>query len=363
MKIQSLHLKNFKCLENVKFEFGNLNLLAGANGCGKSSLIQSLLLLRQSYEKTGNADTLLTSGNYINLGAANDILYDNADKNEDISYLICDEMGNTLELSYKYVSESHGLKCKVSPKTDLGNLNIWGNGFEYLCAERIAPQTIYSSLNQTDFLGLHGENAFNFLEEYGDALEVDESFFDGTDNKYLLYYVNQWLERIFPGFTARLSKIAEADAVSLRYAEKIRDRVGNPHRAINVGFGITYVLPILVALLKAQKDNMIIIENPEAHLHPRAQRIMGELLAKAALTGAQIIIETHSDHLLNVIRIAAKEKIIEANKIKMFFFMREDVGMQYHVNVYAPQLDNEGNIDIWPEGFFDEWDNALARLF
>ena len=85
MKIQSLHLKNFKCLENVKFEFGNLNLLAGANGCGKSSLIQSLLLLRQSYEKTGNADTLLTSGNYINLGAANDILYDNADKNEDIS--------------------------------------------------------------------------------------------------------------------------------------------------------------------------------------------------------------------------------------------------------------------------------------
>lgn len=363
MKIKSLHLKNFKCLENVKFEFGNLNLLAGANGCGKSSLIQSLLLLRQSYEKYGNANTLLTYGSYINLGTSNDIFNDNADKDENISYIICNEKGEKLDLTYKYVSESHILKCNKIPQNDLKNFNIWDNGFEYLSAERMAPQTIYSSIDQNDFLGLHGQNAFNFLQEYGDSFEIDKIFFDETDNKYLLYYVNQWLEKIFPGFTARLSKIAEADAVSLRYAEKVRDRVGNPHRAINVGFGITYVLPILVALLKAKDNDLIIIENPEAHLHPRAQRILGELFVKTAAIGAQIIIETHSDHILNGIRIAAKEKIIDASKVKMFFFMREDVGTQYHVNVYSPKLDNEGNIDIWPEGFFDEWDNALAKLF
>lgn len=43
--------------------------------------------------------------------------------------------------------------------------------------------------------------------------------------------------------------------------------------------------------------------------------------------------------------------------------MKEDVGSKYNVNIYAPEMDNEGNIDIWPEGFFDEWDNALAELF
>ena len=87
------------------------------------------------------------------------------------------------------------------------------------------------------------------------------------------------------------------------------------------------------------------------------------MLAKAARTGAQIIVETHSDHILNGIRICAKKQEILPEKIKIFFFMKEDVGSKYNVNIYAPEMDNEGNIDIWPEGFFDEWDNALAELF
>ena len=98
-------------------------------------------------------------------------------------------------------------------------------------------------------------------------------------------------------------------------------------------------------------------------MHPKAQRLIGELLAKAATTGAQIIVETHSDHVLNGVRISAKNKIIAPSDIKMFFFMKEDIGSKYHTNIYLPQMDKDGNIDIWPSGFFDEWDNALALLF
>lgn len=254
--------------------------------------------------------------------------------------------------------------CLLTPNTNnLKDFNIFGDIFEYLSADRIIPQTVYSSICEDNFLGNHGENAFNFLEKYGDTFKVDKVFQDDTKNEYLLYYVNKWMERIFHGFRLQLSPIADADAVGLRYAEKSRDWVSNSYRAINVGFGITYVLPILVALLKAKTDDLILIENPEAHLHPKAQRLIGELLAKAAATGAQIIVETHSDHILNGVRISAKNKLIDPSDIKMFFFMKEDVGTKYHTNIYLPKMDQEGNIDIWPEGFFDEWDNALAQLF
>lgn len=363
MRTDKLQLINFKCLSNVTFDFGNLNILAGANGCGKSSLIHSLLLLRQSYEQYRNLDRLSLYGKYINLGSAKDILYEHAGKDEEISYRISNKKGVGIELSYDYAPENRML-VNIKPTADnFKNFNIFGDTFEYLSADRIIPQTVYSSISQDNFLGNHGENALNFLEKYGDTFKVEKVFQDDTKNEYLLYYVNKWMERIFHGFRLQLSPIAEADAVGLRYAEKSRDWVSNPYRAINVGFGITYVLPIIVALLKAQKDDLILIENPEAHLHPKAQRLIGELLAKAASAGAQIIVETHSDHILNGVRISAKNKIINPSDIKMFFFMKEDIGSKYHTNIYLPQMDQDGNIDIWPLGFFDEWDNALAQLF
>lgn len=362
MRIKKFQLKNFKCLSDVQFEFGNLNLLVGANGCGKSSLIHSLLLLRQSYEQTGNVNNLITYGKYVNLGMAKDILYEYAEEDEDISYRFTAEYVYE-ELIYGYESESHILKRTNKAIDKLNDLNLWGSSFEYLSAERIVPQTTYSSIMKDSLLGMHGENALSFLEKYGDSLEVDNVFWDESGNKSLLYYVNQWLNHLFQGFSLRLSQISEADAVSLIYTEKSRDRVSYTHRPINVGFGITYVLPIIIALLKAKQDDLILIENPEAHLHPRAQRMIGELLVKAALTGAQIIVETHSDHILNGIRICAKKQLISPEIIKIFFFMKEDVGFKYNVNIYTPMIDKDGNIDIWPEGFFDEWDNELSELF
>lgn len=100
---------------------------------------------------------------------------------------------------------------------------------------------------------MHGENALNFLEKYGDSIEVNNVFLDDSKNKSLLYYVNQWMEKLFKGFSLQLSQILDADAVSLRYKEKSRDQVSNAYRPVNVGFGITYVLPIVIALLKRKK--------------------------------------------------------------------------------------------------------------
>lgn len=360
--IKKVGIKNFKCFSDITFELGNLNLLAGSNGCGKSSMIQAFLLLQQSYEQFGSLNRLLTYGKYASLGLSNDIMCDYAEEgSEKIIFTLQETDEEPVILEYAYNPGKTILEGNIIAEES--GLGLPWKKIEFLSADRIIPKTVYSTIEQNDSLGIHGENAVNFLEQYGDSYEVNPCFYNDTNNKSLLYYTNFWLDKLFEGFHLYSNRILEADAVSLRYKEKSRDMLGNAHRAINVGFGITYVLPIIIALLKAGEGDLIILENPEAHLHPKAQRLLGELLVKAASTGAQIILETHSDHILNGIRISTKKQYINAKQVKFFFFLREDVGDKFHINVYAPVLDQDGNIDIWPEGFFDEWDNALAELF
>lgn len=365
--IKNLRLKNFKCFSDIEFELGNVTLLAGANGCGKSSLIHALLLLRQSIEQGSHLGSLYLYGKYVDLGSAKEIIYEDAEENE-LSIEITNEDEEHLKFAPKYEADKYILEVGKAGNKDvliINKFNLFSSSFEYLSAERITPQNIFSAISFEEALGKQGHNTISFLEKNGLKIQVDSKLCaEDTKQSYLLYQVNAWLDVLFNGFKLNISKLVEADAVSLRYQEQGENHVSIPHRAINVGFGITYVLPVLVALLKAKKDDFIIIENPEAHLHPKAQRIMGEIIMRAASVGAQIVLETHSDHILNGIRIGVKKGLIsDPNLVKTFFFMRENVEMGYCVKVVAPVIDEEGSIDNWPDGFFDEWEKALIELF
>ncbi|MCR2307254.1 AAA family ATPase, partial [Salmonella enterica] len=68
---------------------------------------------------------------------------------------------------------------------------------------------------------------------------------------------------------------------------------------------------------------MLIIENPESHLHPAGQSLMGKLCSIAANNGVQLIVESHSDHFLNGIRVAVKQKVVAADDVKVFFLQRD----------------------------------------
>jgi predicted ATPase len=129
-----------------------------------------------------------------------------------------------------------------------------------------------------------------------------------------------------------------------------------------VGFGITYVLPVLVAVLSSSPGSIVLVENPEAHLHPRGQVQVGELLARAANAGVQVIVETHSDHVLNGIRGAVHSGIIDPKSLAIHYFSRIEVEGRVHSIVESPVIDKDGRFDRWPEGFFDEWDKSLERL-
>ena len=101
------------------------------------------------------------------------------------------------------------------------------------------------------------------------------------------------------------------------------------------------------------------IDSPEAHLHPSAQSQMGRLLARFAAAGVQILVETHSDHLLNGARLAVKERVLPHTALQIHFFTgatKEGHG------VVSPTLDSNGRIDEWPDGFFDQSEKDLSRL-
>jgi hypothetical protein len=89
------------------------------------------------------------------------------------------------------------------------------------------------------------------------------------------------------------------------------------------GFGLTYVLPVIVLILKAKPGDFIIVENPESHLHPAGQAKIAEMYAIAANNGVQIIVETHSDHFLNGVRVATKNKVIAPDKSQIYFFEKQ----------------------------------------
>lgn len=160
----------------------------------------------------------------------------------------------------------------------------------------------------------------------------------------------------FPGCGLVVQQVPQANAVTLGL--RTSDET-DFHRPIHVGFGLTQVLPIIVAALSAEVGDIILIENPEVHLHPAGQALMGQFLADVANAGVQVIVETHSDHVLNGIRRAVRAKRITPEQVALHFFRPRSVDI---AQVISPQLDSSGNIDTWPEGFFDQFDKDMNHF-
>lgn len=193
----------------------------------------------------------------------------------------------------------------------------------------------------------------------------------GTDpvaldgKKTLKQQTECWMNTISPGIQFDFTDVQAADTISLKIRQTENAAQMSTimdYKPVNVGFGISYCLPIIVALLKAKPDDLVILENPEAHLHPQGQRKVGELIARAAQGCVQVIVETHSDHILNGIRLAVKQKVLEKEKVKLYYFCtKSENGVTLHT-FEEPRLDDNGRLNFWPKGFFDEWDNTLLEL-
>lgn len=361
--INQLILDNFKCFEHLELGLNNVNVLTGLNGMGKSSVIQSILLLRQSYLDNRLCKGLFLNGKYVQLGNGQDILFENA-QTEEVRIRVKESNVNDYVFAYSALSQ---LLPRINVKeTNTGDSIIFNDGFSYLSAYRIEPREFYGVEDEVELskkeLGNAGEYAVQYLYHYGAECVVNEHVLKGQSiNVTLQEQVRQWLAYIAPGIVPRVSVDYVKRVAELQYEFVEGRNRTNSYKNVNVGFGITYVLPIIVALLSAKEGELVILENPEAHIHPGGQRKLGELIALAGAGGVQVIVETHSDHILNGIRIAAKNHLIHSGQVGIFFFYKDSEDGYRH-KVLKPALDDKGRISQWPEGFFDEWDNALLEL-
>jgi predicted ATPase len=373
--INSLYLMNFKPFENQLLEFRPLTLLSGLNSTGKSSILQSLLLLRQSYQQKLLSKTgLALNGDLVNIGTAQDALFEGA-KEDLIGFDVVWQNDTKGMWRFNYDKELDVLNLTSQPVTEeVYQASLFTNKFYYLQAERIGSRKYY---DMSDFsvkeknIGIKGENTAFFLSLnekqfiFNSKLshpnvktESKGSLPDLEKSQDLINQVEAWMGEISPGTRITISPKPDVDLISMQYSygdSKL-------YRATNVGFGISYTLPIIVAILASEPGTLILLENPEAHLHPKGQSKMGELLALAASCGVQIIVETHSDHVLNGIRLAVHDGKIKPEDVQLHYFERPEKEGMMVSKVTSPNIDKNGRIDQWPDGFFDEWRNILAKL-
>lgn len=366
--IKRIQLKNFKCFEKLDLELSNLNVLAGINSMGKSTVIQALLLLRQAHDNQSLRKGLHLNGELVNIGTGYDVLYRNS--NEDffsisISHQLHDNDDFIFKAEYEYNKDSDFQKL-ISPKDHLlhyTTVNLFNSSFTYISANRLGPQKIYEkSYHQVvdnKQIGTKGELFVDFLSEFGSNLKVSNInvLHPSVSSQILIYQTQAWLSEISPDVNINTKSYTEAGLVGMSFSK-------DGYNPINVGFGLSYVAPVVIAILKAKPGDLLIIENPEAHLHPRGQRKMGELISAACSGGVQIILETHSDHLLNGIRLSVKNQKINRNLIRLnYFYAEKDKNNNIVHKKCSPAILDNGSLSAWPDGFFDEWDKAVDELF
>ncbi|MEU5593355.1 DUF3696 domain-containing protein [Streptomyces sp. NPDC020298] len=392
--IDRLTLHNFKAFRDTSLPLGPLTLLTGLNSSGKSSVLQAIALLRQSHEAGDLAVSrllpearragmtvavanqgFLLNGELVRLGTGEDVLHEEFAEDEPRIELRVDEGPYHYEWSVEYEPEQNLLPLRDVdlPLTSEGPAAPTGPEavtpsfltapFQYLHADRISPAEFYPRDHHAvigrGFLGVRGEHTVNYLRHHArDEVPKGPLHRRDAESDRLLDQAAAWMGDLCPGVDIRADAMEGTDAVRLSYGFQGTLGATQRRRPSHVGFGLTYVLPVVVACLTARPGSLVLLENPEAHLHPHGQTQMARLCAAAAAQGAQVIMETHSDHVINGVRLAVKNGRLTPGQAVFHYFRGNGTG----VEVVSPRVDADGMLDHWPEGFFDELENTLDQL-
>ena len=366
--IKELQLENFKCFEKESIQLAELNLLAGLNGMGKSTVIQSLLLLRQNYENglLHLQHKLGLNGEYTEIGNSSDLLYKFFDKKE-IGIGIKTSQRRKYSWRWDAKNASDIIDEITGSFAGLEKLPLFSTNFHYLSAERVGPRPFYKTSTakvvHQNQLGVNGEFAANyFVQNQSIKIPIPGLRRDNTIGLTLYEQLNSWLGVIRPGTRVNVIQEPNSGIVSLNFQFPFGQDAPVDYKAPNVGFGLTYIFPVLTAILASKPKTLLLLENPEAHIHPAGQAEFGILLAKAAAGGIQVIVETHSDHILNGIRLGVKSKILEPDQCNLLYFSGKGINDRYKHFIDYIKVNSSGKLSRRPEGFFDVWENMLIKL-
>jgi predicted ATPase len=380
--LTEIQLDTFKCFRKLRLPLAPFTLLTGLNASGKSTILQALALLHQSAVDSNWSSRLTLEGSLLALGTLGDVV----DKVNGRLQFSVGIVGSQFDCTWTFggpdadrediaipvmsVRLREGpteLISQTNPHTLLpphsstarNALHQLIEGLNYISAERLGPRETYPLLDPSRHrtVGHAGDYAPGKLHWFAEYTVAERLHHPLEPRATLPNQTQAWLAEFFPGISIAVERVRRANRITLgiRTAEDT-----DHHRPQHVGFGITHVFPILVACLHAQEGDLIMIENPEAHLHPLGQAKMGLFLARVAATGVQVLIESHSDHVLNGLRRAMKTNILTPEDAVIHFFQPRNLAAERgQPQIISPQIDREGNIDHWPDGFFDQFEKDM----
>ena len=313
---------------------------------------------------------MVIKGRLVDLDDASQLLYAGADvKNPHIHVEV--ENDETDAIAFDMEASSTNNVANVTYTGDLDKAKkdwpLFRNDFVYLYADRKHPQSKYTKETSRLDSRLGDKTANNAAFRLAQAINTNEQLainelkHESAPDLTVARNVNAWINYVMGSSVGVTAEETEKDKEA-KLIYSVRNKQGEELQLspLNMPFGNSYVLPIVLAVLTAPEGSMILIENPESHLHPSAQIRLGELLSRAAKAGVQIVVETHSDHLMNGIRMACHQGLIENDDIEMDLIGVEKDGVTHsRLNV---SLDKEGYVESWIPGFFDEWETALKSL-
>lgn len=405
MLIQSLSLKDFKCFEQVDIDFGKITLLTGANSSGKSSLIYALLGIMQSKYFP---QYFALNGELINMGSFDEVLRKKASKKEfEIEvHLGCPE------------DEKYYTKWVPSPLTEQPELVEFSGGDYFLknidlvkhkaILETRLPLRQKGEINEQtekiirkndEEIIIQSKNMVNMSEihEYESCIDlfqdiVHDSFYFNYMGSFRLppertYYRKTKAGKIGvsgEGYIDQIIEWEESDTEKFKQLVEIVSDLGLIHSIesnkmkggrfelnvkvnedsnlaslTDVGFGISQFLPIIVADLQMNEDSCLAVSQPEIHLHPKIQATLGDYFCKQVnSTGKQYLVETHSEYLINRMRLLIVKGELKPEDVKLYYM--ENDGTK--TTTYPIELTTDGQIKNAPQGFFDTYEMDVMDI-
>jgi predicted ATPase len=399
--------------EERRFAIYPLTILAGANSSGKSSAIQPLLLLKQTLEATYDPGPLLLDGPNVRFTSTEQLLSKTDDniRHKKFSVEIDVDKSNILTLVFgkpesgknidilnliqninkRYISLDQGMSNdkieSILSKDELSitrvltenrsNMQYHWEVVRQRCFLEIQLKQIHNKMNRPLYANnpaiKHGQYIRGIIHvpglrgnparTYKTTAVGDE--FPGTFENYVASIINHWqssddsrlarlsssLERLGLTWGVEARQLDDTQ-VELRVGRLKKRPTSDKEDLVNisdVGFGVSQTLPVLVALLTARPGQMVYIEQPEIHLHPRAQSAMARILADAAKRGVRVVVETHSSLLLRSIQTLIAEGYIPPRDVILHWFECPD-GV---TKVTSCEPDESGAYGDWPEDFDD----------
>ena len=419
--ITAISVQGFKSLTNeCQIDIRPLTILAGANSSGKSSIMQPLLLMKQTLEVGYDPGPLLLNGPNAKFTSTKQFLSRTQNDtnrqgfsveieltkgikhkvvfslNDDqtltirdtiIDRLIDGEDNRSLHLMpnqetedienaiLKFVPEEiewperpEGFKWAVNENRCFLDVTLEYDGEELLWSDLIRRERMFSSSAVKELRHIiHVPGLRGNPERVYPRIATGPDF-PGTFEYYVATIVSQWqvreeihlqsLEIMLKdlGLTWEISaKVLDDTQIELQVgrlpsARRRQDREDLVNLA-DVGIGVSQVLPVLVALLIAESGQLVYLEQPELHLHPRAQYALAKILAEAAKRGVKLVVETHSELLLLRVQTLVAEGNIDSNLVKLHWFSRDS--KDGATSIQSADLDQNGAFGDWPEDFGD----------